>query len=64
MIKIQNQEDFFINKYEAVAKISGNSLARFMTANQRQHLSLRLDIYNSYYRSAFLIIVMGGLMLL
>ena len=62
MIKIQNQEDFFINKYEAVAKISGNSLARFMTANQTSAFIVEGLIFTTLIIAVlFLIIGNGGI---
>ena len=62
MIKIQNLEDFFINKYNAVAKISGNSLAKFMTATQTSAFIVEGLIFTLLIITVlFLIISNGGI---
>lgn len=61
LIKIKNLEDFFLRKYEAAAKISGNSITRYMTANQTSNYIIEGLIFTAVILiTIFLIINNGG----
>ena len=60
MIKIQNLEDFFLKKYEAAAKISGNSIAKYMTANQTSNYIIESLIFTAVILITVLLIVNNG----
>ena len=60
MIKIQNQENFFIKKYDDAAKVSGSSMARFMTANQTSAFVVEGLIFSVVILAALLLIITNG----
>tara|TARA_B100000902_G_C27301475_1_gene913076 strand:+ start:825 stop:2573 length:1749 start_codon:yes stop_codon:yes gene_type:complete len=60
IIKIHNQEGFFINKYDAVAKISANSLARFMTASQTSAFIVEGFIFTVLIIAVLILIIING----
>ena len=60
MIKIQNQENFFIKKYDDAAKVSGSSMARFMTANQTSAFVVEGLIFSVVILAALLLIISNG----
>ena len=59
MIKIQNQ-NFFIKKYDDAAKVSGSSMARFMTANQTSAFVVEGLIFSVVILAVLLLIITNG----
>jgi ABC-type bacteriocin/lantibiotic exporter with double-glycine peptidase domain len=60
MIKIKNLEKFFLKKYENAAKISGFSIARYMTANQTSNFIIEGLIFTVVILISVVLIVNNG----
>jgi len=60
LIKLKNLEDFFLRKYKSAAEISGNSITRYMTANQTSNYIIEGLIFTVVILITVLLIVSNG----
>jgi ABC-type multidrug transport system fused ATPase/permease subunit len=60
LIKLKNLEGFFLRKYKTAAEISGNSITRYMTANQTSNYIIEGLIFTTVILITVLLIVNNG----